>query len=783
MRLALAFFTALCCTGPLAAQEPGAALPEPLDGLRPGSSGLAQEMLPVAPKDLKVSNSGPITYSPSSGLMTFSGNVSVRTDTGLHFFADQAVLNSQQKSITLVGDVSIYQGNILHRGERAEYSYESRKLRVTALRSSIDPLLLETDEFASEERDGKQVFVGHDAGLTTDDSEEPSYWLRAKKVTVYPDDKVVFNNLRVYAGKTPVFWLPYLSQPVNSALGYHFVPGARSTWGVFLLNTYGIMLGGQRDPLTGDNKDAWLLSQWHLDLRSRRGAATGLDLIDTRLADNPNLGWLKLYYMQDANPTINRSASPLGSVDNHRWSIALQNLFPLAVPADTTGSWEVRANLTALSDRYYLEDIDPAVYRTNPNPDNTLGLYRRGDRTLVSLFGRFQLNEFYRSDTRLPELSFDQVLGPLFGGRVLHLGQTSAGIYQEKLSRDEVRGLRSKIAELPLLDGAIPGLLAQLEEPAFTRFHTYHEFSAPLTYAKWLALNPHAGFGHTAYRNISGPLESEERTLLHAGVDASVKYSRTYPDIQIPRWGVDGMLHIMQPYVGWSTVTSDDLDDSLRPIDRFTFNTRPRSIRVGSFAAIDELQTWNIIRPGIRNKLITRRDEGSHEWLVLDTYTDVFITDPELNREVSNLYNDLRWEPLPWLQWDVETQFSLYSSGSGFKELATRGTIMPNENSEISLGYRILSSHPVLEDSNRIDLRAYLRLNDRWGIGTTQVWELDDNTPEYQQFTIHRDLNSWVASLGLSRRDNRGREELGMILSLTLKDFPSASLPLKLEGE
>ena len=89
----------------------------------------------------------------------------------------------------------------------------------------------------------------------------------------------------------------------------------------------------------------------------------------------------------------------------------------------------------------------------------------------------------------------------------------------------------------------------------------------------------------------------------------------------------------------------------------------------------------------------------------------------------------------------------------------------------------------MLEDSNRIDLRAYLRLNDRWGIGTTQAWELDDNTLEFQQFTLHRDLNSWVASLGLSRRDNRGSEELGMILSLTLKDFPSASLPLKLEGE
>jgi LPS-assembly protein len=740
-------------------------------------------MLPAPPKDLTVSNSGAITYDPAGGVITFNGDVSVRSDTGLQFFANQAVLNSQAKSITLLGNVSIYQGNILHRGQSAEYFYATRELKVTGLRSSIDPLLLETSEFVSEQRDGEQVFVGHDAGLTTDDSEDPSYWLRAKKITVYPNDKVVFNNLRVYAGDTPVFWLPYLSQPLDAALGYHFVPGARSSWGAYLLNTYGIMLGGERDPLTGESKDAWLLSKWHMDLRSRRGAAAGLDLIDTRLADNPNLGWLKLYYMKDANPSISRSAITRLPVDNNRWSIALQDLFPLAVPGDPSGTWEARANLTALSDQYYLEDLDPSGFRVNPNPDNTLALYRRDERSLASLFSRFQLNDFYRSDTRLPELTFDQVLAPLFGGRLLHLGQTSAGIYQERLSDSEVDDLRGEIATLQPLDPKIPGLLEQLDEPAFTRFHTYQELSVPFTYAGWLALNPHAGLGYTAYQDISGPLDSEDRTLLHAGVDASVKFSRAYPDIQLPRWGVDGMLHVMQPYLGWSTVSTDGPDDSLRPIDRFTFSTRPRSIRVGSFAAIDELQTWNVLRPGIRNKLITRRDDGSHEWLVLDTYLDAFVDDPELDRDFSNFYNDLKWAPLPWLRWDVETQFPLYGSGSGFREFATRGTIMPNENAEITLGYRILSSHPVLEDNNRIDLRGYLRLNDRWGIGTTQIWELDDNTLEFQQFSVHRDLNSWVASLGLSRRDNRGREELGILLSLTLKDFPDASLPLMLESE
>ena len=35
--------------------------------------------------------------------------------------------------------------------------------------------------------------------------------------------------------------------------------------------------------MTGENKDAWLLSRWHLDLRASRGLGTGVDLVDTRV--------------------------------------------------------------------------------------------------------------------------------------------------------------------------------------------------------------------------------------------------------------------------------------------------------------------------------------------------------------------------------------------------------------------------------------------------------------------------------------------------------------------
>ena len=40
-----------------------------------------------------------------------------------------------------------------------------------------------------------------------------------------------------------------------------------------------------------------------------------------------------------------------------------------------------------------------------------------------------------------------------------------------------------------------------------------------------------------------------------------------------------------------------------------------------------------------------------------------------------------------------------------------------------------------------------------------------------------------VAGMGITHRDNRFEDEFGVIFSLTLKDFPSASLPFKLDAE
>jgi LPS-assembly protein len=843
-------FLTLLLALPLLAQQPEV-LPNP--GAAPGVDKIApvpppelpvgqtDTPAPTLPKEVTISNlGGKIAYDAPTGELRYEGAVKVttdngtalsankavgnvktktialtglvkmKTDTGIEIFADRALIETNVKTVNLMGNVSVYQRNTLQRGEQVVYDYGKKSLDASGLRASVDPLLLESGKFSVEtDADGKQVFVGEDAGITTNDVEDPNYWIRAARTTVYPGEKVVFNDLKFYAGDTPVFWLPYLSQPLNEQLGYHFVPGARSNWGPFLLNTYGIMLGGERDEKTGEAKDQWLLSQWHFDIRGTRGIGTGVDLFDTRIEENPNLGWLKLYFLNDLDSSIQRSGIPREKIDSNRYSAQLRYRVPYDMPDGA--DWRFDANITLLSDQYYLEDFDPRAFRTDPFPDNTLGIFRNDGSTLASLFTRMRVNDFYRSDTRAPELALDQARAPIFDLPILHEGTSSLGSYSESTSdptRNAIilpllslapgdprvpgllaqlppyeRLLVERIRSLPPGNATIPALTTQLLDPAFSRFHTYHEFSLPLNLGGWLSLVPEVGIGYSRYWNVAGPSDSVNRTYFQAGAEASVKFSKDFGEYQDRVLGLDGLVHVLQPYARWSLVSTDDLDPTFPEIDRLSFSTRPRTLDVGRFTAIDDIRDWNIVRVGARNRLLTHRDGQSYEWLYLDTYMDAYGQDPEANRNISNLYNDIRWRPLPWLSVDLETQIPVVNDSSGFSEFAARLRFQPNENFEISIGNRLLNNHPVLTDSNRIDLRAYTRLNERWGIGMFQLWELDDGTLEVQQYTLHRDLGNWVAGMGVTHRDNRVSDEYGVVFSLTLKDFPAVSLPFQLDAQ
>ena len=717
----------------------------------------------------------------SGSKVTLLDNVELRSDNGIEIFSDKAVIDEASESIVFTGNVSAYQGTALHRGDSVTYYYESRKMETNNLRTSFAPFMLESGKFQTVEGENGKYYKGTNAGVTTHDAAVPNYWLRAEEITIIPDDKVHFRNLKVYAGKVPVLWLPRLSQKFTGELNYRPTPGVRSNWGPYLLNQYTTEIGGLVDPATGSRSDPTHQLIWNADIYTRRGVGLGLQADSFAQKDNPNVGLISGYYIHDFNPSVRRSAESRSGFDrSDRYRFQIRERLETNVLPGARGY--VDLNTTLLSDRFFLEDFITRDATTDFQPDNTLAFTQGWDQGhLLTAWTRFRVNDFYQSDQRFPEIAFDQTRRPLFGTPILHESQTSVGIYREDLADFTEDDLRDELDDLSISAGRRSFLEESLADTGFARFHTYHELSLPIKLDSGLHLIPRVGVGHSSYRDVRGPVDSFDRNFFAASIDASLKFSKRYPDWISEKWGLNSALHVLQPYATATMLKTRDLDPLLRPIERLTASTRPRALQPGRFAAIDDLTDFQILRLGVRNSILTKRNDSSHQWLSVNTYLDIFGEDPEFERSVSNLYTDLHWSPLPWLDLTIETQVPLFSD-SNFTEIATGLTFMPNSDTEFSLKHRYLQDHPILNDSSRLELQLYHRINEEWGVGATQRWEFADNSLEFQEYTLHRNLDSWALTAGIFSRDNSDEVEYGILFGFTLTEFPSVSLPFSIDN-
>lgn len=780
-------------------------------------------------------------FDPDTGIASAVGEVHIKYG-GVEITAGRAQYNSNTKDVIAHEDVTVIKEGQVYRGENITYNFETQELKANNLRSGLPPLLYQTADLKAnlgdkdEETgqihriDGKQTY------FTTHDSNNPNYHLTSKSLSIYPGDRVVMHNVKFYAGKTPVFWLPMYVQPLDNEQGYFFRPGYSSEWGAFLLNQYGVMYGDHT------------LAKYMLDLRSKRGVGGGVDLKSLRFRDNNNFGNLLLYYAYDTHPETGfghqnrRDSAP----SKDRYRIGLQHRIYIPGPSEST--WYLDFDITKLSDEFMLQDYYLGEFRGNPKPDNNVKLVKRDDNFTATLWSRFQLNNFYHTDERLPELAFDFTRQPLWKTGVYYQGGTSAGFYREKLSSDEIASLQDKIktqqnnllgfnngftsstlgtSTAPQYDKngrlivqpngveqlagttltsnssdfyrAIPKVLTtqdqvqqdiaalnqELAGNKFFRFHSYHEFLYPMSFGNdgWLTFVPRLGGGLSYYSNAEGGdpnVTGGTRGIFAAGFDLAARFSRTWDNVHSATFGLDGLRHVFQPYINYSFLNSDPIK-GLPTIERLAPSTRPRPLDVPLFTAIDDLNSWNIARIGMRNTLQTKRDGTSFNWFGINTYADIFFKDPEFDRDVSNLHNEIFWRPVPWLQFNVDSQLPIGSSDFNFTEINTSVTWMPAKNFSWTIGNAYIKDNPIFVDSNLLISRIYARLSENWGVSMNHIYEATDHTLEYQSYSLHRDLSSWVVSLGGLVRQNRGANDFGLVLTFTLKDFPQVSVPLDLD--
>ncbi len=738
------------------------------------------------------------SYDQTLGVFRAEGEVVVRyADTTI--YCNRAEYHQGTGDIFASGNVTIYRSGSLSRGDEAVYNINTGEITATGLDTGMNSFFISMDEVTLP-TENVDVIRSQGAYLTTHDSETPNWHLKARKIVVYPDRYVAFHGATAYAGKVPVFYLPYFVQPVNGELGYMFMPGYSDAWGAFILNQYGFMIGEHT------------LAKAKLDYRSERGVAGGVNLESMRFRGHPNFGRLQFYYAQDDSPNVTPGGRPRAQeIDSERYRLNFQHRVYLPGPEESSLYLDVDIN--KLSDEFFYLDFFPGEFRYDPQPDNLVNLVKYHPRGTLSLLGRFELNDFYRTDERSPELALDLTRQPIFNSGLFLEGTTSFAVLAEDLAafeainvnnaitraRADIDFLRSQeaVTQDEQLSASLrriqqEDLLMQLErtidDRSFNRFDIFQQLVYPMQFADWLNVVPRVGAGYTHYSAVSAQgldgtsldtVDSLDRPSLHAGVDLSFKLSKVYPGVRKRKLGLDELRHILQPYSRFSYLAADDLSQDLPAIDRLAPTTKDRPLDVTRFTATDALRDWNIVRLGMYNRLQTKRNGGTFPWFDLNTFVDLYPNDPEFDRDTSNLFNELRWNPLPWLSAHIDSQLPL-GGDYDFSEINSYLTFQPAPNFRFTLGQFFLEDHPFFFDSNTTRLSTYTRVNDNWGVGTAHFYEAETDSLRLQQYTIHRDLSSWTAALGAQIRDNLGNEEFGLVFSLTLKAFPRVGTPTDL---
>jgi LPS-assembly protein len=711
---------------------------------------------------MEITSTGETTYE--NGLATARDNVAIHIgDTDM--YADYAQYNSTTHDLVLKGHVRIYRDLSLYISESGVYNTETKRIRSTNGRTASEPYFMTGADVNSISENG---YLIHRGTFTTEDSAKPDFHLHAQKMRIYEGDRVIFQYVTAYVGKVPVFWWPYLYQSLSDTFSFSISPGYTSTWGPSILTQVNF-------PITD-----YVEGRLQLDYFGRRGAAIGFDPVIDYGKNKNSQAKVKTFYINDQNPDINQTSLPRQDVPSDRYRLTLEDR------TNFTDDIYGIANITKLSDQYVMEDYFPGEFRIDPVPDNVVAVTKTNPFFTITGIARFQANDFFTTTERLPEVALDIKRHALFGGPIFYEGETS-------------------FANLQLQNPQGSGF----ENYGTTRFDTFHQLSFPNTYFGWLSIVPRVGYrgtyygktwdlGSTTFVPPSNPLEPDFilpppttanpvkfdgdtfRSVFNTGAEASFKISRTWENVQSSAFGLDGLMHVFQPFTDFSYVKEDGPNPtSILQLDRFEPSTQLRAIDFPQFTAIDSIDDWTVWRLGVRNRLETRRDDQTVTWLELDTFLDVNFDNPYDRTDYSNFFNNLRFSPLPWMSFTVNSQVPAFAKG--FTEVDTLANVQPLSNVQVTVGHRYLNGNPFFPNSSLFVVGGYYRINDNWGFGVQEQYEATTGLLEEQRYSIYRDLSAWVASFGGIIRDNAGVNEYGVLFTITLKAFPKLGFDLNFD--
>jgi lipopolysaccharide assembly outer membrane protein LptD (OstA) len=647
--------------------------------------------------------------------------------------ADRITFNRQTGVVAAQGQVLLESQGQLWRGEHLQYNFLTRQIEAENFRTGKAPVFAAGVGLHADVTN--RVLRAAQSFLTTDDYAEPAYRIRARELTIVPGEYIEARGATLLLGSTPVFYYPYFRRSLRRHANFFTAtPGYRSLYGPYLLSAYHFQLSEQ------------IAGAVDLDYRVKRGFGGGPQLRYD--LDRWGTGEFKYYYLHDEDPGYDPQDQP---IREYRQRLSFFHQAELAT------------NLTAKvvvqrqSDAQVTRDFMEAEYKENPQPSTFLEVNQAWSNFSLDLLAQPRLNPFYETIERLPDLRLTGLRQQIGASPLYYESDSSVGYFQHRYPD----GVTNDFGAL--------------------RADTYHQVLVPWVFGGWLNLTPRVGGRFTHYGEVDGEgstLDEQNRTVFNTGAELTFKASRVWTGTRNRLLEVQGLRHIVQPSLNYVYVpTPSHAPPELPQFDRELPSLRLLPIDFPDYSAIDSIDSQNVLRLGLRNKLQTKRHDEVDTLLNWALYTDWRLKPRPDQSTFSDFYSDLDFRPRSWLTLNSEVRYDL--DDNQWREANHTATLVPNDVWSFTLGHRYLRDDLASygTGNNLIMSRIYYRFSPNWAVRLALHYEARDGVLEEQYYTLYRDLRSGTAALTFRVRDNRtGPTDFTVAFTLSLKALPRFKL-------
>jgi LPS-assembly protein len=302
----------------------------------------------------------------------------------------------------------------------------------------------------------------------------------------------------------------------------------------------------------------------------------------------------------------------------------------------------------------------------------------------------------------------------------------------------------------------------------------------PQTYFGWLNVTPRIGGRLSSYgRADLGPVttDQENRFMFNTGVEVSFKATRLWPHARNHLLDVDGLRHVIEPSVNFAYIPTPTVRPPHLPQFDYAMPAfRLEPIDLPDMNNLDQLDSENTLRLGLRNRLTTKRDGELDTLASWALYTDWRLGDRRGRGTFSDVYSDLLFKPRSWI---VFSSINRYDVEHGTWRLALHSlTLQPAADWSWGVSHFYLKQGPPLGEGNNLFANTlYYRLSENWAARTIHRFEASDGRLEEQLYTLYRDLRSWTAALTLRVHDpQKGPTDVSVVFTFSLKAAPRFSV-------